>query len=85
MMHFRYTIVILWIVILIKFGIIMEKRIIFRLPDEMDEQINALVHEGRFKSISEIVRQALKEFLSKNKPLDDMLREAFTETEGTDK
>jgi Arc/MetJ-type ribon-helix-helix transcriptional regulator len=55
----------------------MEKRIIFRLPDQMDEQINALVHEGRFKSISEIVRQALKEFLSKNKPLDDMLREAF--------
>ena len=72
------------LVILIKFGIAMEKRIIFRLPDSMYEQIKALTKEGKFKNLSEIVRQALKEFLTKNKPLDDILREAFATTEGTD-
>jgi Arc/MetJ-type ribon-helix-helix transcriptional regulator len=55
----------------------MEKRIIFRLPNQMYEQIIALVNEGRFKNLSEIVRQALTEFLARNKPLDDLLREAF--------
>ena len=62
----------------------MQKRIIFRLPDQMYEQINALTKEGKFKNLSEIVRQALTEFLAKNKPLDDLLREAFSTTEGID-
>jgi len=53
------------LVILIKFGIAMKKRIIFRLPDSMYEQINALTKEGKFKNLSEVVRAALKEFLSK--------------------
>jgi Arc/MetJ-type ribon-helix-helix transcriptional regulator len=43
----------------------MEKRIIFRLPDSMYEQINALTKEGKFKNISEVIRTALREFLSK--------------------
>ena len=55
----------------------MNKRIIFRLPNQMYEQIIALVNEGKFKNLSEIVRQALTEFLDRNKPLDDLLREAF--------
>jgi Arc/MetJ-type ribon-helix-helix transcriptional regulator len=31
----------------------------------MYEQINALTKEGKFKNLSEVVRAALKEFLSK--------------------
>jgi Arc/MetJ-type ribon-helix-helix transcriptional regulator len=44
----------------------MEKRIIFRLPDQMYEQVKRTVQKGKFKSLSEIVRQALEEFLNKN-------------------
>jgi len=54
------------LVILIKFGIAMEKRIIFRLPDSMYEQINALTKEGKFKNISEVIRVALSKFLNEN-------------------
>jgi Arc/MetJ-type ribon-helix-helix transcriptional regulator len=54
------------LVILIKFGIAMEKRIIFRLPDSMYEQINALTKEGKFKNISEVIRAALSKFLNEN-------------------
>jgi len=43
----------------------LQKRIIFRLPDKTYEQIKKLVESGKFKSISEVVREALKEFLSK--------------------
>ena len=43
----------------------MNHRIIFRLPDEMYEQIEKLVESGRFKSISELVREAIREFLSR--------------------
>ena len=43
----------------------MEKRIIFRLPDKMNEQVNQAVKEGRAKTVSELVRAALKEFLEK--------------------
>jgi Arc/MetJ-type ribon-helix-helix transcriptional regulator len=55
-----------------------------RLPASLKAEINKLVESGKFKNLSEIVRQALTEFLTKNKPLDDMLREAFTDTEGID-
>ncbi|MGB9694285.1 MAG: ribbon-helix-helix domain-containing protein [Fervidobacterium sp.] len=60
----------------------MKKRIIFRLPDSMYEQINALIREGKWRNTSQIVREALKEFLAKNRPLDDILREAFSTVEG---
>jgi Arc/MetJ-type ribon-helix-helix transcriptional regulator len=43
----------------------MNKRIIFRLPDEMYERLTMAMNEGRFKSLSELVRKALDEFLSK--------------------
>lgn len=43
----------------------MKKRIIFRLPDRMYEQVNEVVEAGRFRSISELIRWVLIEFLSK--------------------
>jgi Arc/MetJ-type ribon-helix-helix transcriptional regulator len=43
----------------------MNKRIIFRLSDEMYERVVMAMSEGRFKSLSELVRKALDEFLSK--------------------
>jgi len=43
----------------------MNRRIIFRLPDKMYQQIQKLIKTGKFESISEVVREALKEFLSK--------------------
>jgi Arc/MetJ-type ribon-helix-helix transcriptional regulator len=58
------------------------ERIALRLEPQIREQAEKLTKEGKFKNLSEIVRQALTEFLAKNKPLDDMLREAFTEKEG---
>jgi len=42
-----------------------EKRIIFRLPDKMYEQVNEVVEAGKFKSLSELIRAALSEFLKK--------------------
>jgi Arc/MetJ-type ribon-helix-helix transcriptional regulator len=61
-----------------------QSRIGLRLEPELREQAEKLIQEGKFKNLSEIVRQALTEFLTKNKPLDDLLREAFATTEGTD-
>jgi Arc/MetJ-type ribon-helix-helix transcriptional regulator len=61
-----------------------QSRIGLRLEPQLREQAEKLIQEGKFKSLSEIVRQALTEFLNKNKPLDDLLREAFATTEGTD-
>jgi Arc/MetJ-type ribon-helix-helix transcriptional regulator len=43
----------------------LEKRIIFRLPDSMYEQVKEAVKKGKAKTPSELVRAALKEFLSK--------------------
>jgi len=43
----------------------MKKRIIFRLPDKMYERVNEAVEAGRFRSVSELIRWALNEFLSK--------------------
>lgn len=41
----------------------MEKRIILRVPDELYEQVNEVVKEGKFKNVSQVVRAALQEFL----------------------
>jgi Arc/MetJ-type ribon-helix-helix transcriptional regulator len=60
------------------------ERIALRLEPQIREQAEKLIQEGKFKNLSEIVRQALTEFLAKNKPLDDLLHEAFSTTEGID-
>lgn len=41
----------------------MDKRIIFRLPDEMYEQVNEAVRQGKAKTVSELIRAALSKFL----------------------
>jgi Arc/MetJ-type ribon-helix-helix transcriptional regulator len=41
----------------------MQKRLIFRLPDEMFVQVNRAVENGKAKTPSDLIRQALKEFL----------------------
>ena len=58
------------------------ERIALRLEPQIREQAEKLIQEGKFKNLSEIVRQALTEFLAKNKPLDDLLHEAFSTVEG---
>ncbi len=40
-----------------------EKRTAFRLPKEQREKIDELVTEGKYKSLSQVVRAALNEFL----------------------
>jgi len=40
-------------------------RITVRLEDCDREKIERLVQKGKFKNISQVIRQALKEFLSK--------------------
>jgi Arc/MetJ-type ribon-helix-helix transcriptional regulator len=44
----------------------MEKRIIFRLPDGMFEQIDKAIKEGKAKTVSELIRTALSKFLTEN-------------------
>ena len=41
------------------------ERIALRLPSDLREKAENLIESGKFKSISEVVREALKEFLSK--------------------
>jgi len=41
----------------------MEKRIIFRLPDSMFNEAEKLVHDGKFKNKSAVIREALKQLL----------------------
>lgn len=41
----------------------MEKRIIFRLPDEMARQISQIVAERNFKNTSDFMRAAISKFL----------------------
>jgi len=41
----------------------MDKRLIFRLPDQMYEQVNQAVQKGKAKNPSELIRAALREFL----------------------
>ena len=54
-------------------------RIGLRLEPQIREQAEKLIQEGKFKNLSEIVRQALTEFLNKNKSLDDLLKEGVCE------
>ncbi|MEM3824385.1 MAG: ribbon-helix-helix domain-containing protein [Candidatus Bathyarchaeia archaeon] len=42
------------------------ERIAFRLSKEERQKIEQLIKAGKFKSISEIVREALQKFLSEN-------------------
>lgn len=41
-----------------------DSRTALRLPHKQREEIDRLVLEGKFKSLSHVVREALKEFLS---------------------
>jgi Arc/MetJ-type ribon-helix-helix transcriptional regulator len=45
----------------------MEKRLIFRVPDRIYEQVNKAVKDGKAKNPSELVRLALTEFLKNPK------------------
>ena len=42
-----------------------DSKIALRLPNKERQQIKKLVKDGKFKNISQVIRQALKEFLSK--------------------
>ena len=41
-----------------------EKRIAVRLPSKQRQQIDSLLETGKYKNISEVIRSALKQFLS---------------------
>ena len=49
----------------------MGKRLIFRLPNKMYEQVSKFVETGNAKNRSELIRMALKEFLSKEVSKDE--------------
>jgi len=40
-----------------------KERIAFRLSTEEKQKISQLIQEGKFRSISQVIRAALKEFL----------------------
>ena len=42
-----------------------DSRIAIRLPSKERQQIDALVESGKYKNLSQVIRAALKEFLSK--------------------
>jgi Arc/MetJ-type ribon-helix-helix transcriptional regulator len=42
-----------------------KSRIAFRLSTEERQKIDELIDEGKYRNISQVLRQALKEFLSK--------------------
>jgi len=42
-----------------------DSRIALRLPSKERQQIEQLIKEGKFRNISQVIRAALKEFLSK--------------------
>jgi len=42
-----------------------ESRTALRLPTEQRQQIEQLIHEGKYPNISAVIRAALKEFLEK--------------------
>jgi Arc/MetJ-type ribon-helix-helix transcriptional regulator len=41
----------------------MEKRIIFRLPDSLYEATTTALNEGKAKSLSDLLRKALKQWI----------------------
>jgi len=42
-----------------------DSRTALRLPSEQRQEIDRLVKSGKFKNISSVIREALKQFLSK--------------------
>jgi Arc/MetJ-type ribon-helix-helix transcriptional regulator len=40
-----------------------EGRIAFRLPKEQRQKIEQLIREGKYQNISQVIREALKQFL----------------------
>jgi Arc/MetJ-type ribon-helix-helix transcriptional regulator len=44
----------------------MQKRIIFRLPDDMSQAVHQLVESGQYKTLSDVVRDALTRLLNEN-------------------
>jgi len=44
-----------------------DSRIAIRLPSNERSKVEQLIHEGKFKNISQVIRAALKDFLSKQK------------------
>ena len=42
-----------------------DERIALRLPQDQRQKINKLVEAGKFKNLSFVIREALKEFLEK--------------------
>lgn len=42
-----------------------DSRIALRFPSKEREQIEQLIKDGKFKNISQVIREALKEFLEK--------------------
>ena len=48
-----------------------KKRIAIRLPSKQRQQIDKLVESGKFKNLSEVIRSALKKFLSENERRDN--------------
>jgi Arc/MetJ-type ribon-helix-helix transcriptional regulator len=47
-----------------------EKRIAVRLPAKQRQQIGSLVEAGKYKNMSEVIRSALRQFLSDGKGED---------------
>ena len=43
-----------------------DSRTALRLPCEQRQMIDELVREGKFRNLSEVIRQALSEFLKQN-------------------
>ena len=41
----------------------LESRTALRLPRQMQQQIDRLIEEGKFKTLSQVVRTALQEYL----------------------
>lgn len=43
-----------------------DSRIALRYPSKERERIEQLIHEGKFKNISQVIRAALSKFLTTN-------------------
>lgn len=53
----------------------MQKRIMFRLPDHMYQQVNEAVRQGKAKTPSELIRKALFRFIKESEELSKTLIE----------
>jgi Arc/MetJ-type ribon-helix-helix transcriptional regulator len=43
-----------------------DERIAIRLPSEQRQIIEQLIHKGKFKNLSDLIRTALAQFLQRN-------------------